>query len=135
MNDSSSGRVIFLFTEQVKFLYDLIFDFSKVYDPMKLLDIVRLLKGKLRRQFLVHFRLSGFNSAFTGRQGECLQCANCCRFVFRCPFLSVAGRCVIYNTKFRPKVCIHFPLGRSDLEDVRIASGRTCGYRFSDRID
>jgi hypothetical protein len=94
---------------------------------------LKLLWGKLRRQFLVCCKPSGLQTLLAERQGKCLQCANCCRLLFKCPFLSADNLCFIYNSTLRPKSCVHFPLNRADLEDVRIASGIACGYHFVSR--
>lgn len=92
---------------------------------------LKLLWGKFRRQFLVHCTPSDVNSALAERQGECLQCANCCRLLFKCPFLSIDNLCLIYKSSIRPKSCVFFPINVADLEDVRIDSGQICGYRFA----
>ncbi|PIP43529.1 MAG: hypothetical protein COX17_06515 [Deltaproteobacteria bacterium CG23_combo_of_CG06-09_8_20_14_all_60_8] len=89
-----------------------------------------LLRGKLRRFFTVRFR-PGFTRAQIGtRGGHCLQCAACCKIIFRCPWLDGDNRCRVYYSKIRPLVCAHFPINGHDITDVAISSGRQCGYSF-----
>jgi hypothetical protein len=91
---------------------------------------LKLLWGKIRRQYLVHCRPGQVHDALANRQGGCEQCAACCRLLFRCPFLSADNLCLIYTSGLRSKSCVHFPLNRADLEDVKAAGGRVCGYHF-----
>ena len=88
----------------------------------------RMFTGVVRRFFLVHFRGTHVRRQIDARQGDCRQCGTCCRFLFRCPMLTRAGRCMVYG-KARPLACKMFPIDRKDLGDVA-AKGVTCGYRF-----
>lgn len=97
---------------------------------MRIDNLLKLSYGKLRRQFLVRFRPRKVQAVLAERQGECAQCANCCRLLLKCPFLTADNLCRIYGSSLRPKSCVHFPLGRLDLEDVRISSNKPCGYKF-----
>ena len=94
-------------------------------------NVLKLLRGKLRRQVLVRCSPNKVNTAMFNRQGECLQCATCCRLLIRCPFLSADSLCLIYNSTARPKSCALFPLSAADLEDVRISGTHACGYSFN----
>jgi len=60
------------------------------------------------------------------RYGKCIRCGECCRLVFKCPFLRYKkGRafCAIY--KLRPWMCRVYP--RTKKEHV---TKETCGYKF-----
>jgi hypothetical protein len=94
---------------------------------------LRLLWGKLRRLFIVYCKPKLIKTSLPKRHGECKQCANCCKLLFKCPFLSEDNLCLIYNSKFRPKSCIYFPLSVTDLEDVRLAHKYICGYSFDNK--
>ena len=79
---------------------------------------------------MVLCRPKAVQAALVERQGECLQCANCCRLLLKCPFLSADNLCRIYKSPLRPKACVYFPFGTADLEDVRISGKHICGYKF-----
>lgn len=89
---------------------------------------VRILAGKLRRFFTVHFRKDYLDRQLRARQGECLQCGICCHFSLACPLLTRDTLCRVYHT-CRPKACRVFPIDRKDIDDVA-ACGGNCGYRF-----
>ena len=91
---------------------------------------LKLLWGKTRRQFLVCCKPTAVQTVLAERRGECLQCAKCCRLLFKCPFLSAENLCLIYKSTLRPKSCVHFPMSRADLEDLKTSSGHVCGYHF-----
>jgi hypothetical protein len=82
-------------------------------------------RGVIRRFFLNRFRKEYVKNQMGLRKGECKQCGRCCQLAFRCPFLTKAGKCLIYH-KGRPMSCITFPIDRRDLDDV----GSGCGYFF-----
>lgn len=87
------------------------------------------LKGKLRRFFLCVFRKSYVEANIFRRNGECERCGQCCKLVFKCPFLRTdregVTKCVIYGT--RMEQCERFPIDERDLEEI----DRThCGYHF-----
>jgi hypothetical protein len=105
-------------------------EFNKEWSFMWLNNALKLLWGKIRRQFLVCCKPTAVQTVLAERRGECLQCAKCCRLLFKCPFLSAENLCLIYKSTLRPKSCVHFPLSRADLEDVKTSSGHGCGYHF-----
>ena len=87
------------------------------------------MKGKFRRLLLCAFRKK-YVETQTGsrRHGECARCGQCCKLVFRCPFLKQEGprtRCTIYG--HRLSQCKQFPI---DERDVREVAPTSCGYRF-----
>jgi len=86
------------------------------------------LMGKLRRFYLVYFRKEYVKKQLASRKGECLQCAQCCSFVFVCPMLTRRSTCRTYN-KFRLEMCKSFPIDQRDIDEVARRGG-TCGYRF-----
>ena len=89
---------------------------------------LRHLAGKLRRFYLLRFRMGYVKKQLTSRKGECHQCGRCCAFVFTCPMLTRQRLCRIYR-KYRPQVCRLFPLDQRDIAEVAIF-GNICGYRF-----
>ncbi|MFZ5426787.1 MAG: hypothetical protein ACOZEN_07415 [Thermodesulfobacteriota bacterium] len=88
----------------------------------------RMFTGVVRRLYEVHFRKEYVRRQLESRRGECRQCGTCCRFLFRCPMLTPAGRCLVYG-KARPLACRMFPIDGKDIGDVA-AKGGACGYRF-----
>jgi hypothetical protein len=86
------------------------------------------LRGKLRRFYLVHFRMGYVERKLALREGSCRQCSSCCMLLFRCPMLDEQGLCRIYN-KLRWKVCRLFPVDERDVTEVGLVGGR-CGYSF-----
>ena len=89
------------------------------------------LMGKLRRFYLVYFRKEYVKKQLASRKGECLQCAQCCSFVFVCPMLTRQRSCRTYN-KFRLEMCRSFPIDQRDIDEVTRCGG-TCGYRFEEQ--
>ena len=87
------------------------------------------LKGVVRRLYLNRFKQAYVRNQISIREGECYQCGQCCKLVFRCPFLNKAGRCLIYH-KGRPMQCRTFPIDGRDLEEV---DGK-CGYLFMEEV-
>lgn len=92
-----------------------------------------LLRGKIRRLFTVRFRPGFTRKQINMRGGECLQCAACCKIIYRCPWLDGNNRCQVYHSKLRPLVCAHFPINGHDIKDVAASSGHQCGYAFGQR--
>lgn len=89
-----------------------------------------MLAGVIRRFVWVHFRKDYVREQTAARRGDCLQCGTCCRFFFRCPLLTRAGRCLVYGY-CRPRACKAFPIDQKDLEEVAARGGK-CGYWFDD---
>jgi len=89
---------------------------------------IRLFYGKIRRQFIIFFMHDYIVRQMRRRAGTCRQCAVCCNFSYRCPFLTRHSFCKIY-TKGRPRVCSYFPINQADIDDVKACGGQ-CGYRF-----
>jgi hypothetical protein len=89
-----------------------------------------LLIGKVRRLLIVNFKKGYLGKRLGDRKGDCRQCANCCRLVHRCIWLTKDNRCLVYYSSIRPSVCARFPIDSKDIRDVMLSSGTTCGYRF-----
>jgi len=90
----------------------------------------RQVRGKMRRWYLDKFNKNKIHRGISERLGVCKMCGQCCRLVFKCPFLKKEGKCEtcsIYN--FRPAQCRHFPIDSKDLKDL----GRSCGYSFPNK--
>lgn len=89
---------------------------------------VRQVVGKIRRFYIYHFRKDYLRSQLRLRQGECRQCAACCRLLFFCAALGPEQLCRRYHGR-RWAVCRVFPIDRRDIEDVTRAGGQ-CGHYF-----
>ena len=85
-------------------------------------------RGKLRRFWLVHFRIGYIRRQLSARQGDCHQCGTCCNLLFTCPMLTKQKRCLVYGT-CRPQVCKVFPINKRDISEVELCGGQ-CGYHF-----
>ncbi len=83
--------------------------------------------GKVRRFVQSQFRKQEVHDLVAQRQGECDRCGECCRILFRCPFLRADGKggslCSIYDRRFEQ--CRHYPIQLRDLREV----GK-CSYTF-----
>ena len=76
--------------------------------------------AKIKRQFTSVLPISAY------RKGSCVNCGQCCRMVFKCPFLKYKNNkayCLIYS--FRPLSCKKYP--RTEKECL---TTRTCGFKF-----
>ena len=96
----------------------------------KLTKTGMLLIGKARRLLIVNFKKDYVQKQLGIRKGDCLQCADCCRLVHRCIWLTRNNRCLVYYSPVRPKVCARFPINSKDIADVMLSSGTKCGYHF-----
>jgi len=85
--------------------------------------------GKLRRFWLVHFRMGYVQRQLSVRQGGCHQCGTCCNLLFTCPMLTKQGRCFVYGF-CRPQACKVFPIDQRDIDEVKLCGGQ-CGYHFN----
>ncbi len=89
--------------------------------------MTRQARGKMRR--FVQARLAPEDVAARAalRQGECDRCGECCKILFRCPFLAKDAQgehaCRIYRWRFLS--CRHFPVDPRDLSEVC-----KCSYSF-----
>ena len=75
------------------------------------------IKLKVQRTFTSLLPIDG------NRQGNCLRCGQCCRFVFECPFYDGKG-CAVYS--LRPPQCRKYP--RTEEESIV----PECGFTFGD---
>ena len=93
---------------------------------------LKLLKGKIRRFYLGHFRKSYVKLQLEKRKGECARCGACCKLIFNCPFLienpDGTFKCKIYGK--RPINCRIFPIDEKDLKERNLISNLPCGYYF-----
>ena len=73
--------------------------------------------------------VSSLLPAQANRLGSCNRCGQCCKLVFRCPFLREDQdnnfHCAAY--KFRPPHCRQFPRTQAQLDIVK----DSCGYAFA----
>ena len=83
-------------------------------------------KGLIRRMALNYLRKGYVERQLSLRRGKCNQCGKCCELAFRCPFLTKARRCFIYNI-WRPNHCKNFPIDQRDLKEI----AGECGYYFA----
>ncbi len=84
------------------------------------------IKGKLRR-FVQAQAGQDTEALLARRSGECNRCGDCCKIVFRCPFLGTDAEgqytCRIYDYRFSQ--CRLFPLHAVDLREVK-----QCSFTF-----
>jgi phosphatidylserine decarboxylase len=78
--------------------------------------------GKIRRLLLCNFCPDYVTASLDSRTGECRRCGNCCRLLFKCPFLQDGNKCRIYGKRIRN--CSRFPIDSRDSEFI------DCGYDF-----
>lgn len=95
---------------------------------------LRLLWGKLRRQFLIIFRPRYVGAMRLRRIGACRNCGICCQLGWGCWFhrgleMETEGGCSRYE--MRPSTCRLFPIDQRDLRDRNLLLPHTpCGYSF-----
>jgi hypothetical protein len=86
------------------------------------------MRGKVRRFLQANFRPEEAHAALAQRNGECNRCGECCRILFRCPFLGADSQgdhvCRIYHKRFGS--CRLYPIQPRDLLEVE-----NCSYSFS----
>lgn len=93
----------------------------------------RLMRGKIRRWWLVYFRRDYVETVLLPRRKEgCQRTGACCEMGFGCPAFDAERRiCQIHPHK--PLVCKLYPLTEEDLKERDlIYPGKKCGYSFSD---
>ena len=68
------------------------------------------------------------------RVGKCNRCGACCLMLLKCPRLEFDENglaiCKDYNTIPRPINCRVFPKDESDLREVKLLTGKECGFKF-----
>lgn len=93
---------------------------------------VKLIRGKVHRFLVGHFRKDYVQRHLAHRKGECSRCGACCQLLFRCAFAAECKEgigCKIY--KNRPVNCRVFPLHPRDLsERDLVMPDKPCGYYF-----
>lgn len=100
---------------------------------MKLYNKIIEAAGKIRRVYLIRFRKQYVSRQVQLRQGECMRCGACCRFVFDCPFLQMQsdGKAFCRIHTHRHINCRFFPINKRDLADRDLCDKQTkCGYNF-----
>jgi hypothetical protein len=84
-------------------------------------------RGKIRRFVQAKFQRERAEALVAMRQGECNRCGECCRILFRCPFLGKDAQgentCRIYEKRFG--ACRLYPIQPADLREVK-----SCSYTF-----
>jgi len=99
---------------------------------LTLWETLIMAKGKLRRQWLTHFRKDYVERNKARRRGSCSRCGICCNFVFTCPWVDYSTKpssCTCHETKWL--VCQTFPIDERDLRDRYILDPeRPCSYHF-----
>ena len=84
-------------------------------------------RGKVRRIIQAQLIPDAVAARAARRQGECNRCGECCKILFRCPFLKTLDNgeysCRIYESRFAP--CRHFPVDTRDLREVT-----NCSFSF-----
>jgi hypothetical protein len=94
--------------------------------------ITRQARGKVRRFLQVQFRKDQVDGFIAHRQGECNRCGDCCKILFRCPFLTKDtegnAMCRIYAYRFEQ--CRYYPIQPHDMHEVP-----SCSYTFAQRAE
>ena len=95
-----------------------------------------LLRGVLRRFFLITFRANYVRENISRRKGACAHCGACCRLAMpRCYALSMqpngSSRCSIYKSIRMPN-CSKYPIDERDIaeRDLIMPPEIPCGYHF-----
>lgn len=94
----------------------------------------KLLFGKIRRVYLSYCRKKYTLEKIVQRSGECKRCGSCCKLLFKCPFFQETeneARCLIY--KNRSLVCRFYPIDERDVEELKRAYGKICGFHFNNK--
>jgi hypothetical protein len=85
------------------------------------------LRGKIRRFVQSSVLPGNTERLLANRRGECDRCGECCKILFKCPFLGTDEQgqytCKIYAYRFSQ--CRLYPLQASDLREVN-----HCSYTF-----
>jgi hypothetical protein len=94
---------------------------------------IYLLRGKLRRWYLVRFRPDYVRRSLARRRGQCEHSGACCQLAYVCPFLGPGDpgvpSCAIYER--RHPNCHAFPLDERDLADRDLVMpDHPCGFTF-----
>ena len=92
----------------------------------------RMLRGKLRRFWLVYFRRRYVEEVLLPkRKSTCARTGACCQLGFGCPAYDAKNKlCTIHPNK--PLACKLFPITEEDLKDRDFVDGSTkCGYSFN----
>ena len=89
--------------------------------------VTRQARGKVRRLIQAKLIPETVATRAALRQGECNRCGECCKILFRCPFLKTLDNgeysCRIYHSRFAS--CRHYPVDSRDLREVN-----NCSYSF-----
>ena len=87
------------------------------------------LRGKLRRFVQAKILVQDTGALLARRNGECNRCGDCCKILFKCPFLATNEdgeySCRIYERRFAQ--CRLFPLHAQDLREVK-----NCSFTFAE---
>jgi uncharacterized protein len=85
-------------------------------------------QGKVRRFIQSNVFPAHTQELLKERQGDCDRCGECCKILFRCPFLGQDSKgeylCRIYQRRFTQ--CRLFPIQPRDLHEVT-----RCSYTFA----
>jgi len=103
----------------------------KGWSDLTLREKGTLVRGKLRRLYLVHFRPRYVERNIARRQGHCNRTGACCNLLFRCPLFTPVPLPTCRINRHKPKVCQAFPIDERDLHDRDIISPDVpCGFSF-----
>jgi Fe-S-cluster containining protein len=89
------------------------------------------LRGKARRFVQASLMRQETDALLARRGGECNRCGECCKILFKCPFLGTDAEgqytCRIYEMRFAQ--CRLFPIRMADLRELK----GQCSYTFDAR--
>jgi hypothetical protein len=95
---------------------------------------LKLVHGKIRRQYLIIFRPNYVNTMRLQRVGACRGCGTCCQLGWRCYSYKpqneqCSDNCSNYSRRFSS--CRLFPIDQRDIQDRNLLAPQTpCGFSF-----
>ncbi len=94
--------------------------------------MIRSVAAKAERLIRAYIPVAESKSEEWIRTGACARCGQCCKLVWKCPFLITDNQnlsgCRIHANPWRPKPCPVFPANPDDQQQLK--NPERCGFRF-----